>query len=336
MADLNWFSLLRILLLLVVAALFVGSLLGLLIIGPLVVRAPRIELDHLKISSDRLRESVRRLCTEFTPRDYVHTENLDRAADWIAGELRESGLEVELQEYELADGRYRNVVARRPGSDLRAGAVVIGAHYDAFREYPGANDNASGVAVLLELARNLDPRPPRTDLYLVAFSTEEPPFFGSPDMGSARFLDWLDERDVHVELMVALDLVGSFSDEPGSQHFPAPGLGLLYTDRADFIAVVGDLGSGPAIKRVKQGMRATRALPVHSFRAPDSIPGVNWSDNLPFRERGLPAVLVTDTAFMRYPHYHTPDDTPDRLDYERMAGVVHGLAGVLHEPDVRP
>jgi hypothetical protein len=325
---LKWTALLRGLFVAAATLTFLGCLLAILITGPVVIRAPELEID-VRPSVDRLRNNVERLCTEFTPRSYRHTENLDRAAAWIEEEFRAAGLEVMTQDYELREGRYRNVIAVRRGVEERDSVMVIGAHYDAYGDFPGADDNASGLAVLLELARTLPADPPRRTQYLVAFSTEEPPFFGSDDMGSYRFAKSLREEGRRVVIMVALDLVGRFSDEPASQRMPFPGLGLLYPDRGNFIAVVGDLRSGSAIKRVRSGMLATGALPVRSFRAPAAMPGVHWSDHSSFRRFDMPSVLVTDTAYLRNPDYHTRDDTPDKLDYERMAKLVSALHGVL-------
>ena len=324
----TWLSWLRILFFVILGLLFLVSLLGIVVKGPIGVGSVRQKVD-VEVSPQRLRDAVDALCFRFTPRDYLHTENLNRAAEWIAEKLRESGLRVEIQQYELAQGRYRNVVAFRAGADPEAPARVLGAHYDAYGEFPGANDNASGVAVLLELVRTLPDRPARGDQYFVAFSTEEPPFFGSADMGSAAFARDLQRRGVEIDLMVALDLVGYYSDEPGSQRFPLPGLGLLYGNTANFIAVVGDLRSGTEIKLVKQRLSVSNELPVQSFRAPAAVPGINWSDNFSFRNLGLPGVLVTDTAFMRYPHYHTERDTPEKLDYDRMANLVVALHGLF-------
>jgi len=132
-----------------------------------------------------------------------------------------------------------------------------------------------------------------------------------------------------IDLMVALDLVGRYSDEPGSQRFPLPGLSLLYPDRGDFVGVVGDLRSGSAIRRVKRALLSSGAIPVESIRAPSALAGVRWSDHHSFRRLGMPAVMVSDTAFMRIDDYHTPDDTPDKLDYERMAGLVRALHSLL-------
>jgi len=314
-----------------VGLLLVGSLLTIMLSGPVVVRVQKLVFDDRGISRERLEADVVRLCSEFTPRSYRNSDNLDRAAAWIAGELREAGLEVEQQEYRLDEGVFRNVVAIRRGTDASAGATVVGAHYDAYGDFPGANDNASGVAVLLELARTLPDATPRRDQYFVAFSTEEPPFFGSESMGSHAFAEGLLESGRSVHLMISLDVVGYYSDDPGSQGFPLPGLGLLYPRRGDFVAVVGDLRSGRWISRVKRGMKAVDALPVYSFRAPNALAPVLLSDHFSFRQLGLPGVQVTDTAFMRDPTYHTADDTPDRLDYPRMARLVEALHGALWE-----
>jgi len=328
----TWKSLLRALVVAALALLFVFCLLAIALTSPVVIRGGKTD-EPMGISAERLRRDVTRLCSEFTPRGFRNRLNLDRAAAWIEEELRAAGLRVEVQEYELREGLYRNVVGFREGARPSAPVTVIGAHYDAFDELPGADDNASGLAVLLELARTLPEEQPRAPQYLVAFCTEEPPFFGGDDMGSYRFAVRLHEHGVAVDLMVALDLVGRYSDEPGSQRFPLPGLGLLYPDRGDFIAVVGDLWSGSAIRRVKRAMLATRAIPVESFRAPASMAGIRWSDHHSFRRLGLPAVLVTDTAFMRNDDYHTPGDTPEKLDYERMAGLVRALHGLLRGED---
>lgn len=298
--------------------------------GPIVVRPPA-GFEPRPVSPARLEEAVRTLCGRFDPRWYSTPDNLDRAAGWIGERLREAGLEVSEQTYTLTEGVYRNVIALREGTAPERGVVIVGAHYDAYGEMPGADDNASGVAVLLELARTLpERRPLRTQLF-VAFTNEEPPFFATEDMGSYHFARRLADDGTKVDLMIALDGVGYFSDAPGSQSVPSPLLRLFYPSRGDFIGVVGDMGSGREIRRVKSGMRSANAVPVLSFRGPTFVPGVDWSDHYWFRKLGLPGVLVTDTAMMRTPHYHRRSDTPDTLDYRRMAAVAQALHGVLQD-----
>jgi hypothetical protein len=331
MAEVDWPAALRVGFGVGVVLVLIVCLIGIALTGPVVVRSPPRSV-HVLVSGESLRSTVERLCTDFAPRDYRHPENLDRAADWLAAEFREAGYRVELQDYTTEQGRFRNVVAFQPGTDPKAGNVVIGAHYDAVEGSPGANDNASGVAVLLELARTLPQRSVREGRYFVAFSTEEPPFFRGEGMGSHVFASRLKETGVPVSLMIALDLVGYYSEEPKSQSFPFPGVGLLYPDHANFIAVVGDMGSGSSILRVKRGLMSSKTIDVHSFRAPTAVPGVDWSDHSAFRQLGYPAVLISDTAFMRYDHYHTASDTPDRLDYVMMASLVQALHGLLWDP----
>ena len=280
------------------AALFLGSLTAIGITGPIVVRAPRLDVE-IVASPERLRRDVEQLSGPLSPRNASNVANLDRAAAWIARELEDAGLEVELQPYEARGATYTNVIGFRRGLDAAEPVRVIGAHYDAYEGFPGADDNASGVAVLLEIARTLQAEAPRHSQYYVAFSTA---FFGTRDMGSRRFAERLIERKIAVDTMIALDLVGYFDPAPGSQRFPVPGLGLLYPRTGDFVAIVGDTRAGPWIRQLKLGMMAACDLSVHSFRAPRSIDGVDWSDHRSFRDLGLPGVLVTDTAFLRNPH----------------------------------
>ncbi|NIM00541.1 MAG: M28 family peptidase [Acidobacteria bacterium] len=324
----DWRRSLKILFGVLVVLSFLGALLGILVTGPVVVPQRKLELD-VNPSAARLQADVERLCSDFGTRSYRQPQDLLAASDWIRAELEAAGLRVELQDYELDDGVFRNVIGFRPGATPDAPAVVIGAHYDAYGGFPGADDNASGVAVLLELARTLPDATPRFGQYFVAFSTEEPPFFGTEDMGSYRFAGKLAADGVDVDLMIALDMVGFFSDDPGSQTVPLSVLGLLYPREGNFVAVTADLANGVAIRRVKQGIKAMREIEVHSFRAPGGYAGVDQSDHLSFWRHGFPAVLVTDTSFHRNPHYHRAEDTPDTLDYDAMVRVTRSLHGVL-------
>lgn len=310
----------------VLASFFAGVFI--LAKGPLVLRVPPAPAPR-PVSSERLRADVERLCGDLAPRLYQPPEHLDRVAAWIAGQFRDAGLAVEEQTYRLHEGEYRNILAARPGADPSLGAVIVGAHYDSYMGMPGADDNASGVAVLLELARTLPPEPAARTVIFAAFTNEEPPFFGSDEMGSAHYARRLVDAKTPVDLMIALDLVGTFDDTPGSQVYPLSWMGLFYPSRGNFIAIVGDTGAGGAIKKVKRGMLSARSIPVESFRSPGAIGGVDWSDHIWFRRLGMPAVMVTDTAFLRMPHYHRTTDTPEKLDYRRMAGVTQALHGVL-------
>jgi Zn-dependent M28 family amino/carboxypeptidase len=201
---------------------------------------------------------------------------------------------------------------------------VVGAHYDTVPGSPGADDNASGVAVLIELAAMKMP------VRLVAFANEEPPYSFGPDMGSWAWAKRARDRGEPIRAMFSLEMLGYYRDTAGSQRYPAP-LGLFYPDRADFIAFVGDLGARGLVRRSIGAFRKSAAFPSEGVAAPAFIPGVTWSDHWSFRRHGYPAIMITDTAFYRYPHYHLPNDTPDKLDYERMARVTLGLAAMLNE-----
>ena len=224
---------------------------------------------------------------------------------------------VRSQWFESGGRKVRNL-------ETGAGAIVVGAHYDTVPGSPGANDNASGVAVLIELSR--------MDLAVrfVAFANEEMPYFLGPEMGSYFAAKAMKDRGEPVRAMFSLEMLGYYRDAPGSQQYPFP-LGFFYPDRADFVAFVGDLGSRNLVRKAIRLFRENSRFPSEGVAAPSLIPGASWSDHWSFRRHGYPAIMITDTAFYRYPHYHLPSDTPARLDYERMARVTLGIATVLRE-----
>jgi hypothetical protein len=243
--------------------------------------------------------------------------DLETPARYIEQAFRSQGLEFSVQEFVSAGRTVRNIEAG-------AGDIVVGAHYDTVPGSPGADDNASGVAVLIELAAMKVP------VRLVAFANEEPPYSFGADMGSWAWTKRARDRGEPIRAMFSLEMLGYYRDTAGSQRYPAP-LGLFYPDRADFIAFVGDLGARGLVRRSIGAFRKTAKFPSEGVAAPSFIPGVTWSDHWSFRRHGYPAIMITDTAFYRYPHYHLPSDTPDKLDYERMARVTLGLAAMLNE-----
>lgn len=273
-----------------------------------------------------LRQHVEMLSLVFSPRDYRHPENLDRTADYIRGHFENSGATVYEQPFVHEGITYKNVIAEYGPSD--GPVVVVGAHYDAVVGSPGANDNASAVAGLLELARLFTDASFSSRVILAAYTLEEPPFFGTDLMGSALHARSLKEQGTDVRLMICLEMIGYFTDKPGSQKFPLPFLSLYYPTTGNFIGIVDKLFSTQA-GRMKRWMRNATDLPVYSINAPAWVPGVDWSDHSSFWKQGYPAVMVTDTAFYRYDAYHTAGDTPDRLDYASMAKVVHGVYGYV-------
>jgi Zn-dependent M28 family amino/carboxypeptidase len=277
----------------------------------------------------RLEAHVRKLSIELSPRDIGHLENLDRAAVYIAGELAQAGGSVSEQGYRVEGNSYRNIIARF-GPDT-AERIVVGAHYDAFEALPGADDNASGMAGLIELARLLGRQAPAIRVDLVAFSTEEPPYFRTTGMGSSVHATALSKDNVNVRAMLSLEMIGYFSDAKGSQHFPIGVLAALYPSTGNFISVVGRTSDGLLVRRVKSAMSGASPLPVHSISAPSLLPGVDFSDQLNYWEADYNAVMITDTAFYRNRNYHTKHDTAEKLDYKRMAMVVEGVYAAVND-----
>jgi Peptidase family M28 len=243
--------------------------------------------------------------------------DLETAARYIEAAFTTQGHTVESQVFESGGRKVRNVEA---GS----GTIVAGAHYDSVPGSPGADDNASAVAILIELAAMKLP------VRFVAFANEEMPYFLSDEMGSFAWAKRARERGERVSAMFSLEMLGYYRDAPGSQRYPAP-LGLFYPDRGDFVAFVGDLGARGLVRRAIDLFRQKAKFPSEGVAAPGFVPGVTWSDHWSFRRHGFDAIMVTDTSFYRYPHYHLPSDTPDKLDYERMARVTLGLAAMLKE-----
>jgi len=281
-----------------------------------------------------LRSHVDFLTTDVMPRSVGHPENLERTAAYIAERFRAAGARVSLQRFDARGDSYANVVARLGPDEPSLPVLVIGAHYDAFstrRALPGADDNASGTAGLLELARLLGSRPLRTPVMLVAFTTEEPPFFGSEQMGSAVHARSLRAEGRQVSGMICLEMIGYFA---GGQTWPNSLFALLYPSQGDFIAVGGGWKDRKLTRHVKRAMRGAGGVPVVSFTGPRETSDA--SDHRNYWSHGWPAVIVTDTAFLRNPHYHTEGDTADTLDYNRMARVVDGVANaVMLWPDAR-
>jgi len=276
----------------------------------------------------RLETHVRTLSETLGPRDAGHPDNLDRAASYIRSAFEQARGKTADQPFQVGRTTYRNVMATfGPPSKER---IVVGAHYDTAGPYPGADDNASGVAGLIELAGLLGKADLASRVDLVAYTLEEPPFFRSEHMGSAVHTQALKAEGAIVRAMFALEMIGYFTDAEDSQSFPAPGLSLFYPTTGNFIAVVGRIGEGRLVRRIKKAMSSASSLPVHSINAPRFLAGVDFSDHLNYWEAGYPAVMITDTAFYRNPNYHTRADTPDTLDYRRMAQVVAGVyAAVL-------
>lgn len=301
------------------------SLVLLVILGTVwfVLAQPSLARNHRSSASvdpSRLRTHVETLCR--TPRDPGRFQQLNEAADYIKAEFAKTGGRVSEQTFGGERCSFRNIIVRfGPEKGPR---VVVGAHYDTVEETLGADDNASGVAGLIELARLLDGKPLKQTVELVAYTLEEPPFFRSDSMGSAQHAAALRQEGVEVTGMLALEMIGRFNDAPWSQKFPMPLLYLYYPTRGNFVAVVGNLDwpQRKLIRQVRAAMRGATPLPVASTSSSILVPGVDFSDHLNFWKEGYPAAMITDTAFCRTNDYHTMADTPDKLDYSRMSMVV--------------
>jgi hypothetical protein len=282
------------------------------------------------LARDRLRADVARLAGEIGERNLWRYPALRAAAAYIEGTLAASGYAPDSQAFESGGTLVRNLAVEIPGATRPEEVVVVGAHYDSVLGSPGANDNASGVAALLEIARLLRNRPLGRTVRLVAFVNEEPPFYHSREMGSMRYAERARARGERVTAMLSLETIGYYTDAPGSQHYPWP-LGLFYPDTGDFIGFVGNLGSRALVRRALASFRRHASFPSEGVAAPGWLVGVGWSDHWSFWQAGYPAIMVTDTALFRYDDYHSPRDTPERLDYDRTARVVTGLARVVED-----
>jgi len=252
---------------------------------------------------------------------------LERAADWIEGQFQTAGYPVERQAFsgDPSEEKFHNLVASLGTSKE---VVVVGAHYDSIPPTPGADDNASGVAILLELAR-LFKGGART-VRFVAFTNEEPYHFKTETMGSLVYAKKCRADGDNIVAMLSLETLGYYKDAPGSQKYPFP-LGLLYPDRGDFVGFVSNMPSRGLTHRAISTFRQTTSFPSEGACLPEFIPGVSWSDHWSFAQVGYPSVMVTDTAPFRNPNYHQSTDTADTLDYERMARVTLGLRKVLED-----
>jgi len=259
-------------------------------------------------------------------------DRLEAAARAIESELKSLGYEVRTQAFDAGSAKVRNLEVTIPGK--KTGAIVIGAHYDSAPGAPGANDNGSGTAALIELARLFRDWKPKHTLRLAFFVNEEPPYFKGPAMGSKVYADDLVKRGERIAAMFSLETVGYYSERLGSQRYPFP-LNLFYPEQGDFLAFVANLGSRGLLHETIGAFRATARFPSDGVAAPAFIPGIDWSDHWSFWAHGLPALMITDTALYRYPHYHLASDTPDKLDYERLARVVVGMDRMFRTLDER-
>ena len=279
-----------------------------------------------------LARHVLHLAGDIGDRNYLLPAAQRAAALYITQQFRLSGYEPAEQTYRVpgpqGEVELRNILVKRPGSQPQAPVLVIGAHYDTFTGTPGADDNASGIAGLLELARRFRNTTGSVELRFVAFDSEEPPFFGTCDMGSWQCAKAFKDEKRQFKGMISLEMLGCYRFEKGSQQYP-PVLGLFFPDTGNYIGAVANLASRSLLKEFKAGYHAPKGTPLVAAALPRMVGVIELSDQLSFWKHGFPALMVTDTAFLRNPAYHQAADTPDKLDYATMADVVDGLEAAL-------
>ncbi len=294
--------------------------------GPL----PPLTTDEAALRG-RLERHVRKLAGDIGERNVWTAGTLDAAAAYLRGELATAGYAVAEQTFEANGQTVRNLEAERKGTTASEEIVIVGAHYDSVPGSPGADDNATGVAAVLEIAKSFASGPATAKtVRFVAFVNEEPPFFQTGEMGSRVCARRCRERNENVVAMLSLETIGYYADAEGSQKYPAP-FGWFFPNRGDFIGFVGNFGSRALVRRAIGSFRAAAAFPSEGVAAPAALKGIGWSDQWAFWQEGYPALMVTDTAPFRNPNYHTTGDTPDTIDYDRLARVTAGLAGVVRD-----
>jgi hypothetical protein len=279
---------------------------------------------------DGLRRDVATLAGKIGDRNVYHPSGFRAAADFIETNFVQAGYTVKRQTFEAMRTPCVNLEAERAGASRPAEIIVLGAHYDTVQGCPGANDNGSAVASLLALARQWSGRSPGRTLRFVAFANEEPPFFGTESMGSLVYARRCRERREQIVAMFSLETMGYFDTTPGSQKYPFP-VGLFYPSRGDFIGFVSHTRNAALVRQCVASFRRQADFPSEGAALPAALPGIGWSDHWAFWQAGYPALMITDTAPFRYPHYHSTLDTPDKLDYDRLARVIAGVGKVIEE-----
>jgi len=273
---------------------------------------------------DRIRTHVERLAGDIGERNVFVPEALQRAAQYIEEEWTRFGYAVDRLDYDVSGLRCANLAVSRNGGGRTSEILLLGAHYDSVVGSPGANDNASGVAALLEVSRLFQAIDSALTVRFVAFVNEEPPFFMTGRQGSMVYAKAARRRGDDIRLMASLETIGCYSDKPGSQKYP-PLFELFYPDRGNFLGIVADFRSRKAMRLLAKAFRAHSDFPLQTVSTFRAIPGVSWSDHQSFWRQGYRAVMVTDTAPYRYRHYHAPTDTPDKLSYPELTQVTLGL-----------
>ncbi|MFA4888550.1 MAG: protein-L-isoaspartate(D-aspartate) O-methyltransferase [Candidatus Omnitrophota bacterium] len=283
---------------------------------------------ELEAQEGNLKRHVRVLTRHIGERNFSQYQNLERAADYIKQEFKKFGYGPQEQVYTLEGKTFRNIIATKKGKTSEEKIIIICAHYDSVVGSPGGDDNASGIAGLLELARILSQEELNRTIKFIAFTNEEPPFFMTRDMGSLRYAQEAKKKEEDILGVLCLESIGYYSDKKGSQSYPL-GFRFFYPDKGNFIALVSNFGSADFLRKIVRGFRKQSNFPIQFLTAPMFLaPAISFSDHWSFWKFGYKAVMITDTAFYRNPSYHTSADTYEKLDYASMSEVVTGLCAV--------
>jgi hypothetical protein len=292
------------------------------------------QLPHLRNEEIALQKSlqkdIQKLAVDIGRRNADQYAQLTATKNFLESTLTEAGYKVERQEYMIKGKPYYNIGVKRLGTEKPNEVVIVGGHYDSAFISAGANDNGSGAAATLELAKIFASKSTKRTIRFVEFTNEEPPFFWTEDMGSLVYAKQLRQNNENVVAMFSLETMGYFSDLAGSQKYPFP-IGLLYPDQGNFISFIGDLKSGDLVRNAIASFRRHVQFPSEGASLPSWISGIGWSDQWAFWQQGYKGIMITDTAPYRYPYYHTPQDTPDKINFDKLTRVVAGLADVISD-----
>lgn len=290
------------------------------------------DLPSLTVNQQQIREELERdinIIAGVGEHNFIFPNNLNKVAAFLESELNKAGYSVQSQVYQANEQSFRNLEIEIKGTQKPDEIVIIGAHYDSVVGSIGANDNGTGTAAVLSLARKFAQFKPNRTLRFVEFVNEEPPFFWTKQMGSLVYAERCQQQQENIVAMLSLETIGYYSNQENSQQYPLNLLKWFYPSQGNFISFIGNLKSRSLIRNVIHHFRTSASFPSQGVALPNWVPGVGWSDHWSFWQHNYPALMVTDTALFRYPHYHTTEDTPDKINYDHLARVVSGLEAVI-------
>lgn len=291
-------------------------------------QVPPLQQEEITLQK-LLQQDIQKIAGEIGARNVNQYDKLNAAKVFLETALTQAGYEVTQQEYKIKNKTYYNLEVEKVGTEHPNEVIVIGAHYDSAFTSPGANDNATGAAATLELARIFAQKTTKRTIRFVEFTNEEPPFFWTEDMGSLVYAKQINQN-TKVVAMLSLETMGYFSDMVGSQKYPFP-VNLFYPNQGNFISFIGNLNSGGLVRRSVASFRRHAQFPSEGASLPGWIPGVGWSDQWSFWQQGYQGIMITDTAPYRYSYYHTLDDTIDKINFDKLTRVVSGLVEVISD-----